>query len=229
MVALVGRIGAASVALRYGAAGAARKAGALAFAAGVAVAPAAVAEPVRIVALGDSLVHGYGLPPEQGFVPQLGAWLERQGVEAAVVNAGVSGDTTAGGRARLGWSLGDGGADALIVVLGGNDLLRGIDPVVSRENLSALVAEARGMGLPVLLGGMRAPGNYGAAYKAAFDAIYPEVAAAEGALLYPEFLAGVTEDPGLWQDDGLHPNAAGVARIVEGIGPMVLELIDRIE
>ncbi|MEL6220373.1 MAG: arylesterase, partial [Pseudomonadota bacterium] len=163
-------------------------------------------------------------PPEDGFVPQLERWLAAEGVEAPVANAGVSGDTTAGGRARLAWSVGE-GADALVVVLGGNDLLRGIDPAVSRENLSALVAEARAMGMPVLLGGMRAPGNYGADYKTAFDAIYPEIAEAQGALLYPEFLAGVTDDPRLWQPDGLHPNAAGVEVIVEGMGPLVLELI----
>lgn len=182
---------------------------------------------MRLVALGDSLVHGYGLPPEQGFVPQLEAWLVAAGAEVTVANAGVSGDTTAGGLARLDWSVGD-SADALIVVLGGNDLLRGLEPSLSRANLDALVEKARAKGLPVLLGGMRAPGNYGADYKTAFDAIYPEVAAAHEALLYPEFLAGVTEDPSLWQSDGLHPNAAGVARIVEGIGPMVLELVEQV-
>lgn len=183
-------------------------------------------EPARLVALGDSLVHGYGLPPADGFVPQLEAWLQAQGADVVVANAGVSGDTTAGGRARLDWALGDAEADGLIVVLGGNDLLRGIDPAASRENMDALVAAARAKGLSVLLGGMRAPGNYGAAYKSDFDAIYPDVAEAHGALLYPEFLAGVTEDPSLWQADGLHPNAAGVARIVEGIGPLVLSLLD---
>ncbi|MEO0623714.1 MAG: arylesterase [Pseudomonadota bacterium] len=210
------------VAVRYGARAAGHKAATVLIALGLA--GAAAADPVRIVALGDSLVHGYGLLPEDGFVPQLERWLAAEGVEATVANAGVSGDTTAGGRARLAWSVGE-GADALVVVLGGNDLLRGIDPAVSRENLSALVAEARAMGMPVLLGGMRAPGNYGADYKTAFDAIYPEIAEAQGALLYPEFLAGVTDDPRLWQADGLHPNADGVGVIVEGMGPLVLELI----
>ena len=191
--------------------------------------PAAAAEPVRIVALGDSLVHGYGLPPADGFVPQLERWLEAEGAAAEVINAGVSGDTTAGGLARFDWSVGGapGGADALIVVLGGNDLLRGIDPAATRENLDALLGKAGAARLPVLLSGMEAPGNYGGDYKAAFDAIYPELAAEHGALLDPFFLAGVTEDPAYWQEDGLHPNAAGVARIVERIGPRVLELVAR--
>ncbi len=190
---------------------------------------AASAEPVRIVALGDSLVHGYGLPPEDGFVPQLARWLDDQGAKATVINAGVSGDTSAGGLARFEWSVGGapGGADALIVVLGGNDLLRGIDPAATRENLAALLAKADMSGLPVLLSGMQAPGNYGAAYKAAFDAIYPELAAEHGALLDPFFLAGVTDDPALWQADGLHPNAEGVAMIVKRIGPSVIELVAR--
>ena len=183
----------------------------------------------KIVALGDSLTHGYGLPQGEGFVPRLEAWLHGNGAPGAeVVNAGVSGDTTAGGRARLDWSL-SGGADALIVVLGGNDLLRGIDPATTRENMTAIVDEARGRGLPVLLGGMEAPLNYGREYKEAFDAIYPDLARREGVLLYPNFLKGVEEDRSLWQDDGIHPNAAGVGVIVEGIGPKVLELIEMAE
>ncbi len=185
------------------------------------------AEPVRVVALGDSLTHGYGLPPVEGFVPQLEAWLAENGApEITVVNAGVSGDTTAGGLARLEWSLA-GGADALIVALGGNDLLRGVDPEASRENLDAILTEADARGLPVLLSGMRAPLNYGADWKAAFDAMYPELAAEHDALYDPFFLEGVSEDRTLWQSDGLHPNAQGVARIVERIGPLVLELAAR--
>jgi acyl-CoA thioesterase-1 len=211
---------------RYGARAPGRKTlAALALAAGVA-APAAAAEPVRIVALGDSLVHGYGLEQGTGFVPQLHRWLEREGATAEVVNAGVSGDTSAGGLARLDWSVGD-DADALIVVLGGNDLLRGIPPEVTRENLDALLAKARDRGLAVLLAGMRAPGNYGADYKEAFDALYPALAEKHGALLHPSFLAGVEEDRSLWQADGLHPNAEGVAEIVSRIGPRVLELVER--
>lgn len=185
------------------------------------------AEPPTIVALGDSLVAGYGLAQGDGFVPQLERWLDANGAPAAVVNAGVSGDTTAGGLARLGWTLEGREADALIVVLGGNDLLRGIDPGASRANLDALLGEADARGLPVLLGGMRAPGNYGPDWKAAFDAMYPELAETHDALLYPYFLEGVVEDRSLWQDDGIHPNADGVSVIVEGLGPQVLTLLER--
>lgn len=197
----------------------------------VAAAPAPAEERagVQVVALGDSLVHGYGLPPEDGFVPQLSRWLAARGADAAVVNAGVSGDTSAGGLERFAWLVAGapGGADALIVVLGGNDLLRGIEPAATRANLDALLDKADKAGLPVLLSGMRAPGNYGARYKAAFDAIYPDLAEKHGALLDPYFLEGVTGDRSLWQSDGLHPNAEGVARIVERIGPRVLELVER--
>jgi acyl-CoA thioesterase-1 len=214
----------ASSALRYGAGRAARN---LALILALIAGPA-LAEGPRIVALGDSLTHGYGLSPADGFVPQLQAWLRANGApEAVVINAGVSGDTTAGGLARLDWSLSD-GADALIVELGGNDLLRGIDPASSRANLDAILTQAGARGLPVLVSGMRAPGNYGPDFKQAFDAMYPELAETHGALLDPFFLEGVTEDRSLWQEDGLHPNAAGVRVIVERIGPLVLQLIDRI-
>ncbi len=212
-------------ALRYGAASATRNL-ALSVALVLAALPAA-AEGVKIVALGDSLTHGYGLAPAEGFVPQLEAWLRENGApDVTVVNAGVSGDTTAGGRARLEWSLADGG-DALIVALGGNDLLRGVDPASSRDNLDAILTAAGARGLPVLLSGMDAPLNYGADYKAAFDAMYPELAETHGALLDPFFLEGVTEDRSLWQSDGIHPNADGVQVIVARMGPLVLELVER--
>jgi acyl-CoA thioesterase-1 len=231
-----------AIALRYGAANARRKRGAggdgrfarprrgaLAAAAGLALAlaaPAAPAEPLKIVALGDSLTHGYGLPPEEGFVPQLDAWLAERGEpEIEVVNAGVSGDTTAGGLARFEWSVA-GGADALIVALGGNDLLRGLPPEESRANLRAILEKAEAQDMPVLISGMRAPLNYGPDFKEAFDSMYPELAEEFGALHDPFFLAGVEDDRALWQSDGLHPNAAGVARIVERIGPLVLELAE---
>ena len=179
------------------------------------------------MALGDSLTHGYGLDPAEGFVPQLQAWLRTHGAaDVTVVNAGVSGDTTAGGLARLDWSLA-GGGDALIVALGGNDLLRGVDPAASRANLDAILTRAGERGLPVLLSGMRAPLNYGPDYKAAFDAMYPDLAAAHGALYDPFFLEGVAEDRSLWQADGIHPNAAGVAVIVARIGPLALALAER--
>lgn len=192
----------------------------------------AAAEPLRLVALGDSLTQGYGLPPDEGFVPQLEAWLRAEGRDVTVLNAGVSGDTTAGGRARVGWALAD-GADAMIVTLGGNDLLRGILPEVSRANLDAILTEAAAQDVPVLLVGMEAPGNYGPDYRAEFDAIYPDLAQAHDVPLVRSFLAPLIEGAGdsaglgaYLQSDGLHPNAEGVARIVEGLGPEVLRFLD---
>lgn len=160
-------------------------------------------------------------------MPQLDAWLAENGhPQAEVVNMGVSGDTTAGGRARLDWALGD-GVDAVIIALGGNDMLRGIAPESSRANLEAMLEALGQRGLPVLLAGMQAPLNYGPDYKADFDAMYPELAARHGALLHPFFLEGLVGERELFQEDGLHPNAEGVARMVEGIGPRVIELIGR--
>jgi acyl-CoA thioesterase-1 len=194
----------------------------------------ALAEPVTVVALGDSLTAGYGLPQEEGFVPQLQAWLTAQGQDVVVVNAGVSGDTTAGGLARLDWSLTP-QVDAMIVTLGGNDMLRGIDPAASRANLDAILKGAQARQLPVLLVAMSAPGNYGPEYKLDFDAIYPELAAQYGTLLAPGFFAPLLQegaDPaGLaqyLQPDGLHPNKDGVAKIVAGLGPQVLELLAKV-
>jgi acyl-CoA thioesterase-1 len=184
----------------------------------------AAAETLRLVALGDSLTHGYGLAQDEGFVPQLQRWLAEQGADVEVVNMGVSGDTTAGGRARLDWALGD-GADAVILELGGNDLLRGVDPATSRENLDAMLAELARREIPVLLAGLEAPLNYGPEYKEAFESMYAELAEQHGAILYPSFLEGI--GPALMQPDGIHPNAEGVAGIVEAIGPAVLELLER--
>lgn len=186
---------------------------------------AAFADTLRLVAIGDSLTHGYGLAPQDGFVPQLEAWLKGQGRDVQVVNMGVSGDTTEGGRARLGWALAD-GADAVIVELGGNDMLRGIDPAVSRANLAAMLQELGNLGMPALLTGIEAPLNYGADYKAAFDGMYVELAAKYDAVLYANFLAEI-DGAGMMQPDGIHPNADGVAAIVRGIGPKVLDLLDR--
>ena len=195
--------------------------------------PAAAAEPPKIVVLGDSLVHGYGLLPEDGFVAQLQGWLDAQGIAAQLVNAGVSGDTTAGGLSRLGWVLGE-DVDGLIVALGGNDALRGIDPDLSRANLDAILTEATGRGLPVLLVGITAPRNFGPDYAMRFEAIFPELAERHGALLYPDFMAALLRLPDradtlarYYQVDGLHPNRAGVALIVQDIGPKVAELIAR--
>lgn len=188
------------------------------------------AAPLKLIAFGDSLTHGFGLPQDQGFVPQLERWLRDQGQDVTVINMGVSGDTTEGGLARLGWALADGG-DALILALGGNDLLRGFDPARSRANMAAMLGELQSAGIPVLVAGMQAPLNYGPEFKADFEAMYPELAKEYGALLYPSFLEGVvgTEGPAadLIQDDGIHPSAAGVALMVEGIGPKALELLER--
>ncbi|MEL7097265.1 MAG: arylesterase [Pseudomonadota bacterium] len=190
------------------------------------------AEPVVIAALGDSLTQGFGLPQEQGFVPQLQRWLDANGAEATVINAGVSGDTTAGGLSRVAWTLTP-EVDAMIVALGGNDLLRGIDPAASRANLDGIMQAAEAAGVEVLLVGMQAPGNYGPDYKEAFDQIYPDLAEAYGAQLMESFFAGLgdTSDPAALRDfvqaDGIHPNAEGVVRIVEGFGPQVLDLIAR--
>ena len=195
----------------------------------------AAAEDVVIAALGDSLTQGYGLPAEQGFVPQLEGWLQAQGVEARVINAGVSGDTTAGGLSRVDWTLKP-DLDALIVTLGGNDLLRGLPPEASRANLAGIVSAAVSRGVEVLVIGMQAPGNYGPDYKARFDAMYPEIAETHGALYLDSFFAGLggpDVDPAtlraFLQPDGIHPNAEGVAQIVAGVGPAVRDLINRVE
>ncbi|MGL4321028.1 MAG: GDSL-type esterase/lipase family protein [Paracoccaceae bacterium] len=217
----------------YGAIRAIRN-GTIAFILSLSAAPLiAAAEPVTIVALGDSLTAGYGLPPEDGFVPQMQAWLAASGADAVVLNAGVSGDTTAGGASRLDWALTP-DVDALIVNLGGNDMLRGIDPGEARGNLTAIMEGASARGLPVLLVGLRAPGNYGADYKAAFDAIYPDLSGQFGAGLVADYLApvvtpdGTQLDPALMQPDGIHPNKDGVAAAVAAMGPAVLDLIGRV-
>lgn len=195
----------------------------------------ALADPVKVAALGDSLTQGYGLAPEQGFVPQLQAWLEAEGEDVDLVNAGVSGDTTAGGLSRVAWTLTD-DVDALIVALGGNDMLRGLDPAAARANLDGILSYAGEKGVPVLLVGMDAPPNYGPDYKSAFDAMYPQLAEAHGAEYHANFLGALAslEDrqaalATYMQGDGIHPNADGVALIVEDLGPAVQRLIGRLE
>nr|WP_236737873.1 arylesterase [Palleronia salina] len=198
--------------------------------------PAAAQEgdPVVIAALGDSLTQGYGLSPDQGFVPQLEAWLAERGVEARLINAGVSGDTTAGGLSRVDWTLGD-EVDAMIVALGGNDMLRGIDPATSRANLDGILARAEEAGVEVLLVGMSAPGNYGPDYKAAFDGMYPALSERYGTLYADDFLGALADLPDrrqamadYMQPDGIHPNADGVSLIVEDLGPEVASLAERV-
>lgn len=197
----------------------------------------AQAEEVVIAALGDSLTQGFGLMQSDGFVPQLDAWLEAQGEDLRLINAGVSGDTTAGGLSRVAWTLTP-DVDGMIVALGGNDLLRGLSPEQARSNIEGILQAAAAADVEVLLIGMQAPGNFGPEYKANFDAIYPELAEAYGAVYLESFFSGLAEegaalDPvalrAWFQADGLHPNPAGVRKIVEAVGPKVLELTQAIE
>jgi acyl-CoA thioesterase-1 len=182
---------------------------------------------IKIVALGDSLSAGYQLPAQDAFPVQLERALRARGLAVEVANAGVSGDTSSGGLARLDWSVPD-GTDAVILELGANDMLRAVDPKVTREALSEIVRRLKARRIEVLLCGMLASRNLGADYARAFDPIYPELAAANGLVFYPFFLDGIAADARLNQSDGLHPTAAGVAKIVAGILPKVEELIARV-
>ncbi len=187
----------------------------------------AIAEtPLHVVALGDSLTAGYGLPAKDGFVPRLQAALASQGAKVEIANAGVSGDTASDGLARLDWSVPE-GTDAAIVELGANDMLRGIDPRVTRGALDDILARLARRHIAVMLCGMKAAPNLGVDFGRAFERIYPELAAKYGAVYYPFFLDGAAADRTLTQQDGLHPNAAGVAVIVRRILPIVQELIAR--
>lgn len=183
--------------------------------------------PIKIVVLGDSLTAGYGLPADAAFPARLQAALRAQGHAVEIHDAGVSGDTASGGLSRLDWSVPD-DADAVIVELGANDALRGVDPKVTRAALDGILRRLKERGKTVLLAGMRAPRNLGENYARGFDAIYPELAAAHGVALYPFFLEGVATDPAFNQGDGIHPNAAGVEVIVRGIAPKVDELIKQV-
>lgn len=183
---------------------------------------------IHIVAFGDSLTAGFGLNPGQGFPDVLQMALKARGHNVEVINAGVSGDTTAAGLARLDWAVGE-EADAVIVELGANDALRGQPPAETRANLDTILTRLRARGLPILVAGMRSPENWGSDYRDRFDAIFADLAAKHGALLYPFFLAGVATDPKLNLPDGLHPNQRGIAIIVEGILPKVEALIDRVK
>ena len=194
----------------------------------------AIADPIQVVAFGDSLTQGYGLQVKDGFVPQLRAWADAQGLEVALSNAGVSGDTTAGGLSRVAWTLTP-DVEAMIVTLGGNDVLRGIDPAVSRANLHGILSEAKAADVTVLLIGMKAPGNFGPDYKAEFDSMYPELAEEFNAVFLDSFFAGLGDainDPvalgPYMQGDAIHPNADGVALIVQGVGPKLVELLERV-
>jgi len=190
--------------------------------------PIAAAEPIKIVALGDSLTAGFGLPPGAAFPARLEAALRAKGHAVQIANAGVSGDTPAGGLARLDWSVPD-GTEAVILELGANDGLRGADPSVTRTALDTILRRLKERNIAVLFAGMRAPRNMGAQYVHAFDEIFPALAKTYDAVFYPFFLDGVVGDRALNQGDGLHPTAAGVDVIVKGILPKAEELIARVK
>jgi acyl-CoA thioesterase I len=187
---------------------------------GMIVANGATAAPIKILALGDSLTAGYGLAEADGFCAQLEKALHSAGHDVQVINGGVSGDTTADGLARLDWTLA-GNPDVVIVELGANDALRGLDPAQAKANLDMILSQLQKQGRVVLLAGMKAPRNLGADYDRAFDGLYPDLAARHHVALYPFFLDGVAADPALNQADGIHPNPAGVAVIVKRILPAV--------
>ncbi len=185
-------------------------------------------EPIRIVAFGDSLTAGLGLSADDAFPAKLETALREKGMDVAITNAGVSGDTTTGGLARLDWTLG-GPVDGVILELGANDALRGIDPAIARAALDEITTRLKAREISILLTGMLAPPNMGPEYGAEFNAIYPELSQAHNILLYPFFLDGVAGSPRLNQPDGLHPTAEGIDMIVARILPSVEKLIAEIE
>jgi acyl-CoA thioesterase-1 len=182
--------------------------------------PASAAQPLRLMVIGDSLAAGFGLPAEQAFPAQLEAALRKSGQTVSVVNAGVSGDTSAGGKARISWALAD-KPDAVILELGANDALRGIDPKELYANLSAILETLKARGIPTFLAGMYAPPNLGGAYGQEFRTVYSRLAKEFDVPLQPFFLDGVAMKPELNQADGIHPNAAGVAVLVDNILPQL--------
>lgn len=194
---------------------------------GLAGSPAPAAEPVRILAFGDSLTAGYGLPEGETLTARLSDALNKMGRQALVINGGVSGDTTADGLARLDWALAD-KPRIMILALGGNDMLRGVDPGITRANLEAIIERAKAAGVEVVLAGMLAPPNLGTEYKAAFDAIYPELAKAHNLLLMPFLLQDVAQISDLNQGDGIHPNGEGIAVMVRNLLPYVTQALDKL-
>jgi acyl-CoA thioesterase-1 len=191
------------------------------------IAAEAVDGPIRIVALGDSLSAGFGLPAKDAFPAKLEQALKAKGLDVVIANAGVSGDTASGGLARVDWSVPD-GTEAVILELGANDALRGIDPNITRAALENILQRMKTRGIAVLLCGMRAPRNFGQDYTRAFDAIFPELAAKYDAVYYSFFLEGVAVDEKFTLNDRLHPNAVGVAAIVAAILPKAEKLIARV-
>jgi acyl-CoA thioesterase I len=199
----------------------------LGFFASWAIAPA-LARPIKILALGSSLTQGYGLPPGTEFTTQLQQALKAQGIDADVVNAGVSGDTSADGLSRLDWSLAD-HPDAAIVEMGSNDMLRGVSPAETEKNLRAMLTIFQKDHIPVMLTGMQAQRNLGTEYVTQFDAIYPKLAKEFPVIFYPFFLDGVALNPKLNQADGMHPNPAGVKIIVARMMPFVKKMLAEVK
>jgi acyl-CoA thioesterase-1 len=188
---------------------------------------AASTRPTRIVVLGDSLAAGFQLKASDAFPAQLERALKARGQSVEIINAGVSGDTTAGGLERLKWAVPE-ATDAVILELGANDALRGLDPAQARANLERIILALKSSGAEVLLAGMLAPRNLGGAYSSAFDAIYPELAKKHDLLLYPFFLDGIAFEGKFNLGDGIHPNGSGVAEITRRILPLVEQLVDRV-
>lgn len=184
----------------------------------IALSATARAESVSLVGFGDSLMAGYQLPPEDAFPARLEKALREKGLDVTIANAGVSGDTTSGGLARIDWSVPD-GTRGVILELGANDALRGIPPEETRKNLEAMIARLKGRGISVLLAGMLAPPNMGADYAARFNAIFPELAKEHNLVFYPFFLDGVVTEAGLKLEDGMHPNGDGIGIMVERFLP----------
>ena len=190
--------------------------------------PTQAAEPVRILAFGDSLTAGFGLSETDGFTAQLSTALAKMGRQAVVINGGVSGDTSAGGAQRIDWALTD-KPQIVILELGANDALRGLDPGEMKANLQTIIAKAKASGAAVLIAGMLAPRNLGPDYVTAYDAVFPDLAKANALDLYPFFLDGVAAKPELNQADGLHPTAEGVAIIVARLLPSLTKMMDRLQ
>lgn len=188
---------------------------------------AQASQPVKLVALGDSLTAGYLLPADAAFPTVLERALRAKGHDVGIENAGVSGDTATGGLDRLDWSVPD-GTDGVILELGANDMLRGTDPAVTRKALDAMIDRLKQRGIPVLLAGMRASANLGPDYGAKFDAIFPDLAGRYDLVLYPFFLDGVAGQAGFVLPDGLHPNRKGIEKIVESILPTVETFLGRL-
>lgn len=192
------------------------------------ISPARAAGPIRLLAFGDSLTAGYGLPEAETLTARLADALNKMGRPAAVINGGVSGDTTADGLTRIDWALAD-QPQIMILALGANDMLRGLDPGSTRANLEGIITKAEAAGVQIVLAGMLAPPNLGTEYKNAFDAIYPELAKAHNLLFMPFLLQDVAQVSDLNQGDGIHPNGDGVAVMVRNLLPYVTQAMDRVE